>query len=483
MVERERIRFVFLLASWFPNDETNYGAPITNNHSRLTNHLAPEGKHMSKPVVALVGRPNVGKSSLFNRLIRKKVAIVDNMPGVTRDRNYAETQWDGRDFVLVDTGGYVARSEEGVDGAVRDQARQAIEEADLVLFLVDAQVGIVDLDAEVARILQRGKRMCLLVVNKVDRMDQVGDMAPFYRLGLGDPIPVSAVTGLNSGDLLDELVALLPEEEPEEEAVEDEIGIALVGRPNVGKSSLLNKFVREERAVVDEVPGTTRDAIDTLFEHEGQRVRLIDTAGLHRRSKKEIGVGFYAFVRTLRALERCDVALVMLDASEGIFEQDKRIVAEAIQLGKGVVLVANKWDLVEKDSKTMNLYLEALGERMPFAEFAPTLFTSALTGQRVTKVLDIALRVAAERGKRVPTHPLNVFFENILEEYPPPKVRGRDVRGLYVTQRRTAPPTLVVFFNRPEGIPASYLRFLERRLRETFGFEGVPIRIEVKGRK
>ena len=438
---------------------------------------------MSKPIVALVGRPNVGKSSLFNRLIRKKVAIVDNMPGVTRDRNYAETQWGGRDLVLVDTGGYVARSEEGVDGAVRDQARQAIEEADLVLFLVDAQVGIVDLDAEVARILQRGKRMCLLVVNKVDRMDQVGDMAPFYRLGLGDPIPVSAVTGLNSGDLLDELVALLPEEEPEEEAVEDEIGIALVGRPNVGKSSLLNKFVREERAVVDEVPGTTRDAIDTLFEHEGQRVRLIDTAGLHRRSKKEIGVGFYAFVRTLRALERCDVALVMLDASEGIFEQDKRIVAEAIQLGKGVVLVANKWDLVEKDSKTMNLYLEALGERMPFAEFAPTLFTSALTGQRVTKVLDIALRVAAERGKRVPTHPLNVFFENILEEYPPPKVRGRDVRGLYVTQRRTAPPTLVVFFNRPEGIPASYLRFLERRLRETFGFEGVPIRIEVKGRK
>lgn len=430
---------------------------------------------MSKPIVAIVGRPNVGKSSLFNRLIHKRIAVVDDAPGVTRDRNYADTEWGGRSFTLVDTGGYILQTRDRMEIAVRRQVEQAIEEADLVLFVVDVQTGPTDLDLQVARMLQRQSVRCLLVVNKVDDEHRTYDVPVFYRLGLGDPRPVSAMSGRYVGDLLDAMVALLPEVPLEEE--QPGIKVALLGRPNVGKSSFVNRLAREERVVVDPTPGTTRDATDTIIQFNGEPMVLIDTAGLRRKSRKETGIGFYTLLRTLRGLERCDVALILIDAVEGPMEQDKRILAQAMESGKGAVLAVNKWDLIEKDTHTMKVFTEVIRSRIHFAPHVPIVFTSALTGQHVWKAMEMVHQVAKERQRRVETHALNTLLEQINARHPPPSPDGRAIKLFYGTQPRTAPPIFVFFANRPERIPRSYQRYLERRIRETFGFEGTPIRI------
>lgn len=430
---------------------------------------------MPKPIVAIVGRPNVGKSSLFNRLIQKRIAVVDDVPGVTRDRNYADTEWGGRSFTLVDTGGYIPHTRDRMEMAVRRQVEQAIEEADLVLFVVDVQTGPTDLDLQVARMFQRQHVRCLLVVNKVDDEHRTYEVPLFYRLGLGDPKPVSAMSGRYAGDLLDAMVALLPEAPREEE--QPGIKVALLGRPNVGKSSVVNWLAKQERVVVDATPGTTRDPTDTIVQFDGESVVLIDTAGLRRKSRRDTGIGFYTLLRTLRSLERCDVALILIDAVDGPMEQDKRILAQAMESGKGAVLAVNKWDLVEKDSHTVKVFTEVIRSRIPFALHVPLVFTSALTGQRVWKAIEVVHQVAKERQRRIETHALNVLLEQIKVQHPPPSPGGRAIKLFYVTQPDTAPPRFVFFANRPEHIPMSYQRYLERRIREAFGFGGTPIRI------
>jgi GTP-binding protein len=401
--------------------------------------------------------------------------VTDDEPGVTRDRNYADTEWRGRAFTLVDTGGYVLQAQDHIEIVVRQQVEQAIEEADLVLFVMDVQTGPTDLDIQLARILQRQHVQCLLVVNKVDNEQRSYDVPMFYRLGLGDPMPVSAMSGRHAGDLLDAVAALLPEEPPKEEPTG--IKVALLGRPNVGKSSFVNRLAKEERAVVDPRPGTTRDATDTVIHFNGKPIVLIDTAGLRRKSQKEMGIEFYSWLRTLRGLERCDVTLILIDAVEGPVEQDKRILARAMEFGKGAVLALNKWDLIERDTRTVEAFTEAIRSHMPFAPHIPLVFTSALTGRHIWKAMEAVHQVARERQRRVKTHELNHLLEQIDRQHPPPSPDGRPVKLFYVTQPLTAPPTFVFFSNRPDRIPTSYQKYLERRIREAFGFHGTPIRI------
>ncbi|NLK51835.1 MAG: ribosome biogenesis GTPase Der [Syntrophomonadaceae bacterium] len=438
---------------------------------------------MVRPVVAIVGRPNVGKSTLFNRLVGGLVAIVEDTPGVTRDRLYRSAEWNAQKFVVIDTGGIVPNPGENVIWAqTKRQAEIAIEEADLLLLVVDARTGITSEDEVLADMLRRTQKPVLVVANKVDNFNQPPSYYEFLALGLGEPIPVSASLGLNIGDLLDDIVERLPVQD-EEEIDQDTIRIAVIGRPNVGKSSLVNAILGEERVIVSEIPGTTRDAIDTPFERDGQKYILIDTAGLRRKSRVVEGAERYSVIRALRAIDRCDVALMLIDATQAVTEQDKRIAGYAHEAGKAIVLIINKWDLVVKDERTMNQYDKAVREALLFLQYAPTLYISARTHQRVAKVLDLVNFVAEQHAHRVATSVLNEVLNEATQMNPPPGDKGRRLRILYGTQVQVKPPTFVLFVNEPDLFHFSYRRYLENQIRKSFGFEGSPLRIIVRRRE
>lgn len=435
---------------------------------------------MPKPIVAIVGRPNVGKSTLFNRIVGERIAIVEDMPGVTRDRLYQDAEWQGREFTLVDTGG-LDFAEDVITSQIRKQAELAINEADVILFVVDAREGLTAIDEEVGRTLRRADKPVILVANKVEHFDKI-PYYDFYQLGLGEPIPVSAAEGLNTGDMLDELVNKLPAQE-DDSYPPDTIRIAVIGRPNVGKSSLVNAILGEERVIVSDIPGTTRDAIDSPFERNGKNYVLVDTAGMRRRKKIDLPAERYSVVRALRAVDRCDVALMIFDATEEIAEQDKRIVGYAHDKGKAIILVYNKWDLIEKDDKTMNKFERKIREELTFLSYAPTLYISALTKQRLAKVIETVDFVAEEASKRVATSDLNNLIREATQHNPPPADKHRRLKILYATQGGVKPPTFILFVNEPEIMHFSYQRYLENKIRDTYGFEGTPIRIFLRKRE
>lgn len=436
---------------------------------------------MSKPIVAIVGRPNVGKSTIFNRIANKRVAIVEDIPGVTRDRIYIDAEWLNREFTMIDTGGIEIESTDQILTQMRHQARLAIEEADVILFVTDAKAGLTAADAEVAGLLRGTRKPVLVVVNKVDSPKYEQEIYEFYNLGLGDPIPLSAANALGLGDLLDKVIEALPQEIDEEDE-SDLIRVAFIGRPNVGKSSLVNAILGEERVIVSDVPGTTRDAIDTHFTKDGMRFILIDTAGMRRRAKIDEPVERYSVMRSLRAVDRSDVVLMLIDAVDGVTEQDKKIAGYAHDAGKAIVIVVNKWDLVEKDSKSTLRYTESIRSELAFMQYAPVLFISALTKQRVTRVTELVKFVAEQHAMRVATSVLNQVIEDATAINPPPSERGKRLKIYYTTQPGVKPPTFVFFVNDPEIMHFSYLRYLENKLREAFGFEGTPLKMAVRGR-
>ncbi len=453
-----------------------------------------------KPVVALVGRPNVGKSTFFNRLVGEPLAIVDDVPGTTRDRLWAESEWSGVEFSVVDTGGIDPTAGSGrkdplsIGSAdfvqeIRSQAEIAIQEADVILFLVDAISGVTPADREVAQILRRNQKMVdgepypplFLVVNKADSANLRANAAEFYELGMGEPYAISAVHGTGTGDLLDDLIAAFPpqEEEPED----DSIKVAIVGKPNVGKSSLINRLVGEERSIVSPIAGTTRDAIDTLINFDGLDVTLIDTAGIRRRGKVEPGVEKYSVIRSMRAIERADVSLLMIDATTGITAQDTHIAGYILDAWKSAVLIVNKWDAVEKDTHTMNAYTEMVQHQLNFMPYVPVLFISAKTGQRVDQVMPTALRVQEERLARLSTSQLNMIIQDAQELHAPASKSGRTLRIYYGTQVRSDPPTFLLYCNDPKLAHFTYVRFLENQIRKHYPFMGTPIRVILKARR
>jgi GTP-binding protein len=437
---------------------------------------------MSAPTVAIIGRPNVGKSTLFNRLIGRREAIVDPRPGVTRDRNFASADWNGRHFWLVDTGGLVPGAGDPMNRAIRTQVEAAIAEADVLLFVVDVEQGVHPADLEIAQYLRTASRPVLLVANKADRLPDDTRHLVFYELGLGDPFPVSAAVGKSSGDLLDRLTEMLPLHE----AAGDEgaVHVAVVGRPNVGKSSLVNRLLGRERLVVADTPGTTRDSIDTPFYHDGKTIVFIDTAGLRKRSKVEDDVEFYSTLRTARAMERADVCVLVVDASDGLHTQDLRIIGDAWERGAGVIVAVNKWDLIEeKDSNTAVRGQRELAEGAPFLNFIPFLYVSAKNGQRVTKLFDLILAVAVEREKRVPTAEVNRVLESLVNRQQPPQPVGESVKLFYGTQIGTAPPRFAIVANHPEAIPESYTRYLVNGFREAWAFTGAPLNLKFRRKR
>jgi GTP-binding protein len=427
------------------------------------------------PVVALVGRPNVGKSALFNRLVGEKAAIVSEIAGTTRDRHFGRVDWAGRDFWLVDTGG-LTDDPSAMDTEIRKQVRQAIEEADLLLLVVDAKAGVHANDTRVVEILRESGKPWLLVANKVDD-PRSQDFFEFYNLGAGEPLPVSATNGSQSGDLLDAVVERIPDAAEE---VPEALRVAVIGRPNVGKSSFVNRLLGEERLVVNDVAGTTRDAIDAPMTYHGREMIFVDTAGLRRQSKVDDGVEFYSSLRTRRAIERADVCVLMLDATLGLENQDLKIAALAWEAGRSLILVVNKWDLKEKSDKTAAHFERDAQEKAPFLRWVPFLFTSALTGQRVTKVLDLIFKVDEERRKRVATHDVNDVLQQLLARRQPPQAAGREVKLNYATQVETAPPTIAVFGNEPSLLQEHYVRYLHNGFREAWGFLGSPLRIVLR---
>ena len=438
---------------------------------------------MSKPIVAVVGRPNVGKSTLFNQIGKKRVSIVDDMPGVTRDRIYMDAEWLNHEFTIIDTGGIEFNESDHILRSMRSQAELAMEEADVILFLVDGRAGLTSSDEEVARLLRRTKKPVILAVNKIDSFDRESLIYDFYALGLGDPIPISASNAMNLGDLLDAIVAAFPEE-ISDGAESDEIAIAVVGRPNVGKSSLVNRRLGEERVIVSDVPGTTRDAIDTHFTRDDVKYLLIDTAGMRRKGKITLPVERYSVMRSLRAIDRAGVVLMVINAAEGILEQDTKIAGYVHESGKGVIIVVNKWDIFpEKHDKSTLRFTDDLREKLGFLQYAPVLYTSALTGQRVERVTELVKYVAEQQSMRIKTSVLNELIRDAVSVNPPPTKKGKQLKILFVTQVGIAPPTFIVFVNDPELMHFSYLRFIENRLRESFGFEGTPLRLVVRARK
>ncbi|HEY8394157.1 MAG TPA: ribosome biogenesis GTPase Der [Thermaerobacter sp.] len=429
-----------------------------------------------KPIVAIVGRPNVGKSTLFNRVVERRLAIEDDVPGVTRDRLYADTDWAGREFTLVDTGG-IAEGEDPLTVQVRKQVEIAIREADVLVMVVDGQAGLTPADEEVARLLRRAGKPTVVAVNKVDDPRLDGVEYDFFRLGLGEPVPVAASYGRNVGDLLDAVVRLLPDKAPEPAAEEDEIAVAIVGRPNVGKSSLVNRLVGEERVVVSDVPGTTRDAVDVVWRHGDAVFRFIDTAGLRRRSRVKDDVEFYSGLRTQRALARADVACLVLDAREPATDQDKRIAGLALEGGKACVLAVNKWDLIRKGPTTADEYREALYREYDFLRFAPIVFISALTGQRLDRLVETIAQAARNHRRRVSNLALNRVLEDAMVVHEPPSRKGRRLEIKRVTQVGERPPTILFTVNDPDLVHFSYQRFLENTLRQAFDFTGTPLRL------
>ncbi len=429
---------------------------------------------MSLPVVALVGRPNVGKSHLFNRIIGEASAIVSEEAGTTRDRHFAHAEWAGRHFWLVDTGGLIEDSSVPMDTEIRKQVMQAIDEADLLLLVVDAKVGVHPSDARLVDLLRNARKPFVVIANKVD-VPESTDWYEFYRLGAGDVLPVSAQNGKNSGDMLDAVVARIPESPEDSSAA---IRIAVIGRPNVGKSSFVNRLLGEERLVVHDVAGTTRDSIDAPMRYKDQDLVFVDTAGLRRQSKIDDGVEFYASLRTRRAIDSADVCILMIDATEGLQNQDLKIATLAWDAGRGLILVLNKWDLYEdKTDKSSNKFKKDVIDKAPYLAFVPFLFTSAKTGQRVTKVLDLALAVQEQRTRRISTSHVNDALGEIVTRLQPPQAAGREIKLNYATQVEVAPPTFAFFGNHPELIPENYIRFIHNQLREKWGFLGSPVRI------
>jgi GTP-binding protein len=454
------------------------------------------------PVVAIVGRPNVGKSTLFNRLAGERVAIVEDIPGTTRDRVYATADWNGREFTVVDTGGLELEPGTDIEARVQDQARVAVDEADVILFVVDAHAGLAPLDHEVADRLRRASKPTILVVNKADNPARELEAAEFHALGFEPTIAISAQHGRNTGDLADLVVdALPPAEAPAEapgeapsawtdaelaELAEADLGpprVAIVGRPNTGKSTLVNRVLGSERMIVSEVPGTTRDPVDTLVTVDDEPVILVDTAGIRRRGSVQRGIERYSVLRSMKAIDRADVAVVMTDATEGYTAQDAHVVGHVLEAGKGIVLVLNKWDAVEKDGHTADEWLRVLRREAPYLAWADIVFASAMTGQRVERILREARRVAEERYRRVPTADLNRVVTDAVREHPPSPVRNRQPKVLYATQVAVAPPTFVVFVNDPALIHFSYRRYLENRIRAEYGFLGTPIRLILRARE
>ncbi len=437
---------------------------------------------MSKPIVAVVGRPNVGKSTLFNQIGKKKLSIVDDMPGVTRDRIYMDAEWLNREFTLIDTGGIELETSDSMLSSIRSQAKIAIDEADVILFVVDGRVGLTNSDEEVAKILRHTRKPVVIAVNKIDALSLENNAFEFYNLGLGDPIGISAANALNLGDLLDAVTEAFPNSD-EEVRDEDEIRIAVIGRPNVGKSSLVNKMLGEERVIVSEIPGTTRDAIDTHFFRDGTKFTLIDTAGMRRKSKVEEPVERYSVMRSLRAIERADVVLMLIEAPVGITEQDKKIAGYAHDSGKGCVLVVNKWDIFpNKHDRSTNRFTDELRTELGFLQYAPVLYASALTGQRVNRVTELVKFVAEQQSMRIQTSALNELIRDAVAVNPPPTKKGKQLKILFVTQADICPPRFILFVNNPELVHFSYLRFLENRLRESYGFEGTPLKFVIRKR-
>jgi GTP-binding protein len=438
---------------------------------------------LTKPIVAILGRPNVGKSTLFNRLTGGRIAIVEDTPGVTRDRLYRDAEWRGKVFTLIDTGGldFVGK-EESLSGQVRQQAQIALEEADVLLFVVDGRTGLTFEDEIIANLLRKSQKTVILVVNKVELFKNNLDFYEFYRLGLGEPFPISAEHGLNTGDLLDLLVSQF-KDTPEEEEEPDVIKIAVVGRPNVGKSSLVNVILGEERVIVSDLPGTTRDAIDSPFQREGQNYLLIDTAGMRRKGKIEQKTERFSVIRALRAIDRSDVVLIVLDALEGVTEQDKRIAGYVHEAGKGAIIIINKWDLVEKDDKITLRFTEDVRTQLAFMSYAPLLFVSAFTKQRVMKILELVDFVAEQQCTCVKTSVLNEVISEAVLLTPPPSYKGKRLKVFYSTQVGVKPPHFILFVNEPTLLHFSYVRYLENKLRENFGFEGVMIRITARKRE
>jgi GTPase len=432
---------------------------------------------LSKPTVAIIGRPNVGKSTLFNRILGGRKAIVSERPGTTRDRHFGDAEWQGRHFWLVDTGGLVPHSEDSMDRAIRRQVEFALAESDVILFLVDGREGLHPLDRAIAERLRKAGRPVLLAVNKLDNLEHSTEQYDFYALGFGDPLGVSAAVGKGSGDLLDAVVERLPAYDPAED--EQTINVAVVGRPNVGKSSLVNRLLGEERHVVAPEAGTTRDAVDSLLRFQGKSLKFIDTAGLRRRAKVEDDLEFYATLRTQRAIERAQVCVLVVDATVGMHNQDLRIAGEAWDRGAGLIALVNKWDLVEeKDANTAHQGQEALIAKAPFLRYVPFLYVSARTGQRVRKVLELIVEVAESRELRVPTAEVNKVLAGLVERNAPPQKPGEEVKLLYASQIGTAPPTLAIVSNRPDEVPESYQRYLAHGFREVWPFPGSPLRLK-----
>jgi GTP-binding protein len=434
-----------------------------------------------KPIVAIVGRPNVGKSTLFNRISGTRKAIVDDMPGVTRDRNYLDVTWDDHTFTMIDTGGFEPEAKEGLLAQMREQAMLAVEEADLIVFLADGKEGLMPADYEVADLLRRSTKPLVFAVNKIDSQKRMEGLYDFYSLGLPEPIPVSAEHGTGTDDLMDRILSLIPKYS-EEPLSEDVTRLAVIGRPNVGKSSLVNKLLGYERVIVSDVPGTTRDTIDTLLTVDDKRYLLIDTAGIRKKGRVSQKLEKYTVVQALRSMDRCDVVLLMIDAVEGVTEQDTKVAGYAHDRGKGCVIVVNKWDLIEKETKTYEKYVDDVRFKLKYLAYAPVISISALTGQRAVKVLEVVDKVSAECSKRMGTGVLNRAFQEMTKGHMPGMYMNRAVKFYYITQTSAKPPTFTLFTNFPEGVHFSYERYLENKLREAFGFEGTPIRLQFRKR-
>ena len=433
---------------------------------------------MSLPIVAVVGRPNVGKSTFFNRAIGERLAIVDDTPGVTRDRNFARAEWTGRHFFVVDTGGVVEGSRRTIDRQIREQAMTAVEEADVVLFMVDSRTGVHPLDQKLAEVLRKVPKPVLLTVNKVDNHPLERSHLDFWELGMGEPHPVSSVGGRGFGDLFDALVPLLPDETDDGPA--GDLRVAVIGKPNAGKSSLVNRLFGEDRVMVSEVPGTTRDPVDLVMKYHGREVTFVDTAGLRRHARIADSVEYYSALRTARVVRDAEVCLVVIDAAEGLHVQDIKVAESAWGAGCGVIAVCNKWDLVKKDTSTAPEFEREAASRAPFLKHVPFLFASALTGLRVRKTLELVLEVAERRRHRVVTHEVNEAVEELVRRQPPPHARGRPVRIKYATQAETEPPTFILFSNLPDEIPEHYRRYIVNSLRNRWDFRGVPLRLRLR---
>ena len=435
---------------------------------------------MSKPIVAIVGKPNVGKSRFFNYVVGQRISIVEDTPGVTRDRVYADTSWKDREFTLIDTGGIEPESEDIILSQMREQANIAIEVADVILFITDIKQGVTAAYSEIAIMLKKAKKPIILVCNKSDNYGEPpAELYEFYNLGLGDPHPISAANAIGIGDLLDEIYDKLPPKK-DDENIEEEIKVAIIGKPNVGKSSLINKILGEQRSIVSDIAGTTRDAIDSKFENEFGKYIFIDTAGIRKKSKVNESIEKFSVMRTLLAIERADVCLVLIDATEGVTDQDAKILGEAHEAGKGIIIVVNKWDAVEKDNKTLENYKKDIYNKISYATYAPIIFISAETGQRVNKLFGMINEVNEQNSLRVSTSVINEVINEAIAVVQPPTDKGKRLKILYGTQATTRPPTFVIFVNNKELFHFSYQRYLINCFRNNFGLEGTPVRLIVR---